>query len=187
MHIKINQKTYKIHILILERTVKAQYWLSSYHFNLSLLQMLQKWMLQPRDSNIDIFNSTGPLRTILISKSIKNHTAYTFWYLNGLLRPNINLVLIISIYHFSRCHKKDYCSPELVTLIFDFIRLLSTICISKSIRKHTKYTFWYLKGLLSPNIDLVLTISIYHFCKCYKKDCCSPEFVILIYLVLFVH
>ena len=43
------------------------------------------------------------------------------------------------------------------------IRRLRIIRISNSIRKHTKYTFRYLKRLLSPNIDLVLTISIFIF------------------------
>ena len=70
-------------------------------------------MLQPRLGNIDISGSIRPLRMSHTSNFIRKGKKLTFLYLNRLLSPNIDLVLTILIYYFSRCYKNDCCSPEL--------------------------------------------------------------------------
>ena len=89
-------KRYKIHISILERTIKTWYWITSYHFNLSLLNAT-KITVTVRVIRVNMSGSSGPSRNIWISNSIKKrHKIYIL-----ILERTIETWYWMSSYHFN--------------------------------------------------------------------------------------
>ena len=77
-----------MHILILKRNIKSQYWIRSHHFNLSILNTTTMTVVG-RVNTDNISDCIGHLQTIQISNSIIKGTKCTFRNFNGLLSPNI--------------------------------------------------------------------------------------------------